>query len=139
MTRYVQQKNIITSLIVKAPYNGAAQRDLGIFAESEGFGLDVDDVRYGEYPVAAGVASREDATLRRPYSETSPEEEAWLESKRGFPVVIVRAYKGDDNLPVGVPRTYQGVLKGVNPPDGDITASERSKLTVMCLLDVDAS
>lgn len=138
-TRYVQQRTITTRLIVQAAFNGDPSRDLGTFDKCEGLGLEAEDVKYAEYQVATGVRSREDATLRRPFSETSPEEAAWLEANIGAVVTIVQNYNGDDGLPLGVPRTYTGRIKGVTPPEADATGSERSELTVMCIMDVAAS
>jgi hypothetical protein len=137
--RYAQQKTVTAHLPVFAPFNGADRRDLGAFGKSSGFGSQTDDIKYGEYPVATGVRSRDDATLTRPFSDLSAEEEAWLDANLGAAVTIVRSYAGDDGLPIGTPRTYTGRLKAVTPPDGDETSSGRSELSVVCVLDVAAS
>lgn len=137
--RYGQERKISAQLIVIAPYNGLPQRDFGVFPNSEGFGFEREDIKYGEYPVATGIASREDATLKRLYGDASPEQEAWLEANSQSPCLVIRSYKGDDDLAIGVPRTYTGVVKGVKPPDGDETGSGRTMLEVTCILDVPAS
>jgi hypothetical protein len=137
--RFAQQKTVTAQLTVFAPYNGADRRDLGTFGKSSGFGSQADDIKYGEYPVATGVRHRDDATLSRPFSDLSAEEEAWLDANLGKAVTIIRSYAGDDGLPIGTPRTYTGRLKHVGPPDGDETSSGRSELTVMCILDSVAS
>jgi hypothetical protein len=138
-TRYVQQNKIRYQLIVAAADWPGGSRDFGVFDKGEGLELDGEDVKYGEFDVAVGVGSRGDCTLRRRYSETSPEEEAWLESHQGHPVTIVKSYAADDGLPVGRPRTFTGAIKGVTGPDGDVTASERSELAVVCIMNVPAS
>lgn len=140
-TRYAQQRTISTQLIVEehiSPATGATvpRRDLGFFDKCEGLGLEADDVKYGEYPVSVGPRSREDATLRRPFSEASSEEAQFLETNISAPVTLIQNYKGDDGLPLGIPRTYTGVLKGCQVPDSDATGNERSELAVTCIMNV---
>ncbi len=138
-TRYVQQNKIRFQLLVHASDWNGGTRDFGVFDKGEGLALDAEDVKYGEFDVAVGVASRGDCTLRHRFSELSVEEEAWLEAHQGYPVTIVKSYAADDGLPVGTPRTFTGVVKGVMGPDGDVTASERSELGVVCIMNVPAS
>lgn len=138
-TRYAQSRTIDTTLIVNVPYGGRSSRDTGVWPKAEGFGLTGDDVRYAEYPVATGVFSREDATLRRPFDEFSGELKKWLEANRGAAVTIIQSRRGDDGLPLGAPDTYTGRISGVTGPEADITASERAELSVTCVLDVVAS
>lgn len=138
-SRYVQSRTISSRLIVYATFNGNPQRDLGIFDKCSGLGFDSDDVKYGEYPVGTGVASREDATLRRPFSELSPEEGAWIEANHGAECAVIQSYAGDDGLPLGQPRTYTGRVKGHTPPEADKTASERSEFVVNCIMNVQAA
>jgi hypothetical protein len=138
-TRYAQTRTIDTQLIVHAPYQGKPSRDFGIYDKAEGFSFTSEKVSYGEAPVAAGVASREDVTLRRPFSQFSPEEEAWLEAHQGRDCTVVRSFRGDDKLAMGKPRTYTGVVLGVDSPDSDRTASERAETAVTIALNVSAT
>lgn len=144
MTRYVQQRTISTRLIVEAhSIQGAAvaRRDLGTFDKCEGLGLEAEDVKYAEYQVATGVRSREDATVRRPFTEASAEEMAFFDAACSVsaPITIIQNYNGDDGLPLGVPRTYTGAAKGVIPPEADSTGSERAEVGFVCIMNVDAN
>lgn len=138
-TRYAQARTVDTRLIVQAPYGGRQTRDTGNWPKAEGGGLEGEDVRYGEFEVATGNFTREDMTLRRPYDENAPELEKWLERNRGAAVTVVRSYRDDSLQPLsGVVKTYTGRIRGVAGPEADVTASERSELTVMLILDVEA-
>lgn len=138
-TRYNQQKNVVNQLLVHAPYNGGPLRDFGYFDKRDGLGLEVEKVSYGENPVAAGVRSRADATLRRPFSDTSAEELRWWDNHTGSDATIIVHYKGDDGLPMGEIGKYTGKVAGSAPPEGDTTASERSELALTVFVDVAAA
>lgn len=136
VTRFTQQKNIVAQLLVGPE---GQQKDFGVFTGVSGFALEGEKVQHGEGPVAAGVRSRADGELTRPYSELDSLHEKDLEDRYGQQATIIISKGGDDGLPLGRLRTFTGVVGGVSGPEGDATASERGMLTVTTFNNVLAS
>lgn len=111
--------------------------DFGLWAGFDGGEKTAEDASYDDWDgeqILGGKVSRDDITLKKGYRREVHSVFRDIDSRvgdkvRGLCQVIVSP-TGDDGIAWGSPNTFQGVLRGVNPPTYDKGSSDGAELVV---------